>query len=263
MRGLSGKTIIVVAAGTNHGRPSLGGAVCGRLAAEGAHVVAADIDLDAAQLTVDGIHASGGSANAVFVDASNEASIQSLIDGTVATRGALHGVHFNAMDMSPGALGADGEHNICTLPLDVWQRSIDVGLTGFFLTAKYAIPHLVAAGGGGIVCTASDAVYVGEPIRLAYAATKTGMQAVVRHIASAYGQQGVRANAIAPGLVLGDAAVTAMGVDRASKMLRIGRSNRLGQPEDIANAVTFLLSDDGEWINGQTIKIDGGTVLGI
>ena len=263
MRGLTGKTIIVVAAGTNDGRPSLGGAVSSRLACEGAHVVVADVDLAAAQRTVDTVTAAGGAAHAVFVDASDESSIQALIDGTAALRGAIHGVHFNAMDMSPGALGADGQHNICTLPLAVWQRSIDVGLTGFFLTAKYAIPHLVAAGGGGIVCTSSDAVYAGEPIRLAYAAAKTGMQAVVRHIASAYGQQGVRANAVAPGMVLGDAAIDAMGTERSSKLLRMGRSSRLGQPADVANAVAFLLSSDGEWINGQTIKIDGGTVLGI
>ena len=262
MRGLTGKTVVVVAAGSNPQRPSLGSATAQRLAQEGAHVVVSDVDLAAAQLTVNAIAAEGGSANAVHVDATSEASIQMLIDGIVEARGALHGLHFNAMDMGPNALGADGLHDICSLPLEVWNRSIDVGLTGFFLTAKYAIPHLIAAGGGGIVCTASDAVYAGEPIRLAYATAKTGMTAVVRHIASAYGQKGIRANAVAPGMVLPGVALDAMG-DRAGKILRMGRSIRHGQPADIANAVTFLLSDDGAWINGQTIKIDGGTILGI
>jgi NAD(P)-dependent dehydrogenase (short-subunit alcohol dehydrogenase family) len=126
------------------------------------------------------------------------------------------------------------------------------------LAARFAIPRLVERGGGGIVCTTSDAVYLGEPVRVAYAAAKAGMGAVVRHIASRFGADGVRANAVSPGLV---PSALMMEDPRFQQMMRHPRSNRFGQPDDIAAMVTFLLSNDGAWVNGQSICVDGGTVM--
>lgn len=266
MRGLQDKVIVVCAGGTgasdgtSHGA-SIGGVTARRLAAEGAKVVVGDLSRPAADTTVDLITEAGGTAVSVQFDASDEASITALMERAVAEYGGIDGVHFNAMDMSAGTLGVDGEHDLLTLPLDVWQRTIDVGLTGFVLAARHSIPVMLERGGGAIVGTVSGAVYAGEPRRLAYATVKTAMTAVVRHIASAYGTQGIRANAVAPGFVPGPELLAVATEARTAGMLKMGRSTRLGTADDIAATVTFLLSDDGSWINGQVHAVDGGGTM--
>ncbi len=266
MRGLQDKVVVVCAGGTgatdgtSHGA-SIGGATARRLAAEGAKVVVGDLSTPAAEKTVDLIVEAGGTAVAVQFDASDEESIRALMERAVAEYGGIDGVHFNAMDMSAGTLGVDGEHDLLTLPLDVWQRTIDVGLTGFLLAARYSIPVMLERGGGAIVGTVSGAVYAGEPIRLAYATVKTAMTAVVRHISSAYGKQGIRANAVAPGFVPGPELLASATEDRTAGMLKMGRSIRLGTADDIAATVAFLLSDDGSWITGQVHAVDGGGTM--
>ena len=112
-----------------------------------------------------------------------------------------------------------------------------------------------------MIYTSSGAAYVGEPVRLAYAVSKSGINALMRHVASAWGKQGIRSNAIAPGLVMTDNALANMPKDRQDEMLAIGRSVRLGSPADIASTVAMLMSDDGEWINGQVISVDGGITM--
>lgn len=266
MRGLEGKVIVVAAGGTGasdgtSNSASIGGAVSRRLAAEGANVVVGDLSLPAAEQTVELIEQAGGAAIAVQFDAGEDESIKALMDRAVATYGGIDGLHFNAMDMSAGTLGVDGQHDLLSLPLDVWQRTIDVGLTGFLLASRYSIPVMLKRGGGSIVCTISGAAYVGEPLRLAYATTKTGMTAVVRHIASKWGHQGIRANAVAPGMVPGEGLLATMSEEAKARILRMARSDRFGTADDIAAMVTFLLSDDGSWITAQAIAVDGGVTM--
>jgi NAD(P)-dependent dehydrogenase (short-subunit alcohol dehydrogenase family) len=266
MRGLENKVMVVCAGGTGAGHgmgASIGGATARRLAAEGAKVVVADIDQAAAERTVEAIVAQGGTAIAQAWDASDEAHTKALMDRAVAELGGIDGVHFNAMDMSAPVMEADGASDLLDLPIEVWQRSLDVGLTGFLLAARHSIPLMVERGGGSIVCTASLAAYLGEPVRVAYATTKAGMGAVVRHIASRFGKQGIRANSIAPGLVASDALLELFGEEGQRRALKETRSTRLGRPDDIAALVTFLLSDDAAWINGQAVRIDGGTTLAV
>ncbi len=266
MRGLEGKVIVVCAGGTgtNDGpsnRASIGGATAVRLAQEGAHVVVGDLDEAAATRTVERIAQDGGTAVAHPFDAGDEASIQALMRRAVDEFGGIDGVHANAMDMSQQTLGVDGEHDLLTLPLDVWRRTLDVGLTGFMLCARYSIPSMLERGGGSVVATVSGAVYVGEPIRLGYQAAKTGMTAVVRHIASRWGRDGIRANAVAPGMVPGQAKLAEMDDTARSRALRMARSNRMGTADDIAAMVTFLMSDDGSWVTGQILSVDGGSTM--
>ena len=266
MRGWEGKVIVVAAGGTDasdgtsHGA-SIGGATARRLAEKGATVVVGDLNEAAAVRTVDAIEAAGGKAVAHQFDAGEGASIESLMQRAISEFGGIDGLHFNAMDMSAGTLGVDGKHDLLTLPLDVWQRTIDVGLTGFLLAARHAIPSMLERGGGGIVCTVSGAVYVGEPIRVAYATTKTAMTAVVRHIASRWGHEGIRANAVAPGSVPGKEVWDNMPQEGRDRMMRMARSNRIGRADDIASMVTFLLSDDGSWVTGQVLAVDGGVTM--
>lgn len=266
MRGLQDKVIVVAAGGTgatdgtSHGA-SIGGATARRLAQEGAKVVVGDINLPAAERTVELIEAEGGTAVPHEFDAGEDDQIKSLMDRAISEYGGIDGVHYNAMDMSRATLGVDGEHDLLTLPLEAWQRTIDVGLTGMLLAARHSIPSMLERGGGSFVATVSGAVYAGEPIRVAYATTKTGMTAVVRHIASRWGKQGIRANAVAPGMVPGQAMLEGLPEEGKQRMLKMARSNRIGTADDIAAMVTFLLSDDGSWVTAQVISVDGGNTM--
>ena len=140
----------------------------------------------------------------------------------------------------------------------MFDRTIAVNLRGHFLCTRLAIPHLSARGGGAIVYTASAAAYIGEPERPSYAIAKSGITALARHVASRWGKEGIRANAIAPGLIMTPA--VAAGT-MAGHTLASVPSTRLGLPEDIAAAVAFLLSDDAAWINGQVLSVDGGGTM--
>jgi NAD(P)-dependent dehydrogenase (short-subunit alcohol dehydrogenase family) len=111
------------------------------------------------------------------------------------------------------------------------------------------------------VYTSSGAAFVGEAERLSYAVSKAGINALMRHVASRWGRQGIRSNAIAPGLVMTEGAMVHMDEQARAAMLAIGRSTRLGEPGDIAAMVAMLMSDDGEWINGQVISVDGGITM--
>ena len=113
-------------------------------------------------------------------------------------------------------------------------------------------------GSGSVVLTSSDAAVIGEAERPAYAASKAGINSLCRHIASKWGPKGIRCNAISPGFVLTKQLDANMSQDMKDSMLKGVRSQRHGAPRDIAGAVAFLLSDDGEWVNGQTWRVNGG-----
>ena len=261
MRGLEDKVVVVCAGGTgdeNALGASIGGVTAQRLAAEGAKVVVGDVDEAAAARSAERIAAQGGSAVSQHYDAASEDSTRSLMERAVSEFGGIDGVHFNAIDISPLTL-VDGEHDLVTLPLETWHRQLDVGLRGLVLAARHSIPRLLERGGGSIVATTSDAVYLGEPVRVSYATAKAGIGAVLRHIASRWGREGIRANAVSPGLVPSE---TMRNDERFQDLLKTPlRTTRHGKPDDIAAMVAFLLSGDGEWVNGQAICVDGGTVM--
>jgi NAD(P)-dependent dehydrogenase (short-subunit alcohol dehydrogenase family) len=123
------------------------------------------------------------------------------------------------------------------------------------------LPELLKRGGGSLVYTSSASAFMGEPQRLAYAISKNGLHGIVRHVATRWGKQGVRANAVAPGLVMTEPVRAMLTAEQRETVLGITRSTRLGEPRDIAAAVAFLLSDDGEWINGQVMSVDGGVTM--
>jgi NAD(P)-dependent dehydrogenase (short-subunit alcohol dehydrogenase family) len=147
------------------------------------------------------------------------------------------------------------------VPLEIYDRTLAVNLRGHLLCTRHAMPALLARGGGALVYTSSGAAFMGEPSRVAYAMAKSGLHALLRHVASRWGKQGIRANAVAPGLVMTETVRRAMSEEACAQVLAITRSPRLGTPEDIAAAVAFLLSDEAEWINGQVISVDGGVTL--
>jgi NAD(P)-dependent dehydrogenase (short-subunit alcohol dehydrogenase family) len=252
MRGLKGKVAVIAGGGTG-----IGAATALRLAEEGVSVAVGDINLKAAEEVVGKIAAAGGNAIAVHFDVSNDDSVRNLIATAVETYGGIDLMHANAADLSLCMNDTDA----VDLSLEIWDQTMAVNLRGHLLCTRHAIPALLKRGGGAIVYTSSGAAYVGEPVRVAYAVSKSGINALMRHVASRWGKEGIRANAIAPGLIMTENALKNMPKERQDEMLALGRSNRLGFPKDIASAVVMLASDDGDWINGQVISVDGGITM--
>jgi NAD(P)-dependent dehydrogenase (short-subunit alcohol dehydrogenase family) len=120
---------------------------------------------------------------------------------------------------------------------------------------------MVAGGGGAIVNISSLAAFIGEPVRPAYATSKAGINALTRHVASAFGRRNVRCNSVAPGFTQTASASEAFTAERLASMAVHNPSGRLGQALDIANVVAFLLSDEAGWVNGQVLAVDGGTTM--
>jgi NAD(P)-dependent dehydrogenase (short-subunit alcohol dehydrogenase family) len=158
-----------------------------------------------------------------------------------------------------------------TLPADtdvvdvdfgVWDRVMAVSLRGYLAAMKYAIPEMLRGGGGAIVNMSSAAAFLGEPTRPAYATAKAGIGAMTRHVASRWGKDGIRCNAVAPGFTATDAIRSVpQWPELEAAALKRTRGTRVGDPEDIAALVAFLLSSEGSWINGQVVNIDGGAIL--
>ncbi len=252
MRGLKGKVAVIAGGATG-----IGAATADRLAEEGVKVVIGDVNIGTAEKLAEKIRAGGGTATAVAFDVSDDASVKHLVDTAVETYGGIDCMHANAADLSLCLSDSDA----VDLELDIWDRTMAINLRGHLLCTRHAIPALLKRGGGAIVYTSSGAAYVGEPVRVAYAVSKSGINALMRHVASRWGKNGIRSNAIAPGLVMTDNALANMPRERQDEMLALGRSVRLGRPADIASTVAMLMSDDGDWINGQVISVDGGITM--
>jgi len=252
MRGLREKVIVVAGGGSG-----IGAATARRLAEEGASVVVGDIAADAAAAAAARISAQGGRALGVAFDIGDEDSVKNLMAAALETFGGIDGLHANAADL--GVIFQDGD--ALDVSLDVFDRTIAVNLRGHLLCTRHAIPALLKRGGGAIVYTSSASAFIGEPSRVAYGISKSGLNALMRHVASRWGKEGIRANAVAPGLVPTEKTRDSIPRGFIESALRAGRSPRLGEPDDIAALVALLLSEDAAWINGQVISIDGGATL--
>ena len=253
LRGLADRVVVVVGGGTG-----LGAATAARLGADGSRVVLGDINIEAATATVEAIRTAGGVAHPVAFDLSEPASVAALIDTAVATYGGVDALFNVGADMSTIRRDTD----VVDIDLDIWDRVMAVSLRGYVAAMKYAIPQLLARGGGAIVNMSSAAAFQGEPARPAYATAKAGIGALTRHVASRWGKENIRCNAVAPGFTATDTIRSApQWPDLEAAALKRIRGPRVGEPGDVAALVAFLLSEESEWINGQIINIDGGTVL--
>ncbi len=252
MSRFTGKVAIVTGGGSGIGR-----ATVLLLAAEGAAVTVADIAPDAARAVVDKIEALGGSARVQVVDVADASAVEAMVTDTVQAFGGLDVLHNNAAALDQNRVDQD----VVTMDLATWERVMAVNLRGPMLGCRFAIPAMLERGKGAIVNTASAAAYYGSESLAAYGTSKAGVVALTRYVATAYGDRGIRCNAVAPGVVVDRKAQDALGGPMGDRLRRYSTSHligRLGYPEEIARAVAFLASEDAEFVTGETLRVDGG-----
>jgi NAD(P)-dependent dehydrogenase (short-subunit alcohol dehydrogenase family) len=230
--GLEGKVAVVTGAAGG-----IGGAVVETLRAQGARVAAADLQPPALECE-----------RAVAMDVRDEASVDAAFSEVERELGPVQVLVLNA-----GVFVIE-EFESTSLPS--WQRTIDVNLTGAFLCAQRALPAMRNAGWGRVVAMGSSAGKTGgSKAMAAYAASKAGIMALAKSIASEYAAAGITANALAPSLI--DTPMLAGIADLASR-IPVGR---LGRPQDVADLVTFLASDHAGYITGEVVDINGGFLI--
>ena len=250
MRGLSGKVGIVAGGGRG-----IGAATARRLADEGAYVVIGDLMGDWAREVADDIASKGGRAVGVDLDGTSADSQAAIVAKAVEAFGGLDFYHSNL------AGGTGGDIDALNCPVEVLEKSFAINTKSHFLATQAALPNIIERGGGAMIYTSSGAASGGAPWQVAYPMTKNAIHALARHVASKYGKQGIRANVICPGLVLTEAVKQHLSDEYVERGLKAIPHMRLGQPEDIAAAVTFLASEDGAWVNGQVWHVNGGAQM--
>jgi NAD(P)-dependent dehydrogenase (short-subunit alcohol dehydrogenase family) len=246
---LDDETAYITGAGSGLGR-----AAAERFAAEGATVVASDIDHEAARATADHIEDDGGRAAAHELDVRDAAAFADAIDATVEEFG---------LDILLNNAGID--HDLAdteAIDIETRDRVIDINVKGVWNGCRAAIPHLKAQASGAIVNTASLAGVIGSPGMSAYSLSKGAVVNYTRAIAAELGAHGVRANAVCPGVTetpmpKGERSDEEWA-ELASQMAEQYPLGRLGRPEDIANAMLYLASDEAAWVTGQALVVDGG-----
>lgn len=247
---LQDKVAIVTGAGSGIGRAS-----ALKMAQLGAAVTVADINLERATAVAREITEQGGQAIAYQVDVAEESRMRGMVQATVEHFGSLDVLHNNAADVRPETYGRD--LRVTDMDTALWDSFMAINLRSVMLGCKWAIPEMLKRGGGSIVNTSSLAASGGQDTTVAYGVSKAGVNTLTQYVATQYGKQGIRCNAIAPGYTL-----TPAGRAAPRAFLEVYEKNTLtpylGEPEDLANVAAFLASDQSRYITGQIIAVDGG-----
>lgn len=243
---MDGKVAIITG-----GAGGIGFATGQLMAARGAHVVLADIAVERAKE----LAAMLPDAIGLPLDLGDEASIEALIDASVAHFGRLDVLHNNAALLGPEIAQNDGD--VEHMATDLWDRTHRVNVRGTMIACRAALPHLRATR-GNIVNTVSNLALQGHMIQAAYSSSKAAIIQMTRAIAASHGPAGVRCNAVAPGMTMTPALREAFPPTLRKAVEDETLRDQLGDPEDIAEAVAFLASDAARNITGQVLVADGG-----
>jgi NAD(P)-dependent dehydrogenase (short-subunit alcohol dehydrogenase family) len=242
------RSVLVTGAGSG-----IGQATAQRLAEEGAALTISDVNAEGLEQTAEACRAAGATVQAVRSDVSDEASVIDLVSGAVAEHGRL--------DVLVNVAGILQFKDFRLTTLEDFERIIGVNLTGTFLTCREAMPHLLESS-GNLVNITSTAALAGHPWTSSYSASKGGVLALTLTLAVEFGKQGVRCNAVAPGSIntpIQNAFELPEGAD-AKLLRRIMPLDQMRGPECVAGVVAFLGSDDAAHVNGEVVRVDGGTL---
>ncbi|HEY2745924.1 MAG TPA: 3-oxoacyl-[acyl-carrier-protein] reductase [Polyangia bacterium] len=245
MARLSGKVALITG-----GARGIGRATAQAFAAEGARVIVADVDADAAEATA---RALGGGAIGLQLDVADPQSVKSVV-ATALSRA-------ERIDILVNNAGITRDASLMKTSDEAWDAVIAVNLSGTFYMTREVAPHMVARGSGAIVNASSVVGIYGNFGQSNYVATKAGVIGMTRVWARELGRKGVRVNAIAPGFIATDMTAK-MPEDVLEGMKKKTPLGRFGAPEDVARAYVFLASDEASFINGQVLGVDGGLVAG-
>jgi NAD(P)-dependent dehydrogenase (short-subunit alcohol dehydrogenase family) len=244
---LDGKVCVITGAGGGMGRDATM-----LFTEEGAKVCAADVNLDAAKETAAQCN---GHAFAHQVDVADEASVQAMMDETVAQYGGID-VLYNNAGISP-----DDDASVLDTSVEAWDRVQAVNTRGVFLCCKHGIPHLLERGGGSVINVASFVAIVGAATsQISYSASKGAVLSMSRELAVQFARENVRVNALCPGPVETPLLLNIFGDDPAALERRRAHwpTGRLAKPREIVNGALFLASDESSYVTGSTFLVDGG-----
>ncbi len=238
------------------GASGIGRSIASLLVEGGARVVIADVDETRAKDTANEL---GGDVLPLAVDVSDEASVESMVKATVERFGQLD-YAFNNAGIS------DQPAPLVDFDLDKWDRMIAVNLTGVFLCLKHEVRQILSQEPvderrGAICNTSSGAGIIPAPGQPHYTAAKHGVLGLTKLVAQEYGGQGVRCNAICPGITDTPMAAANLPEDLLQAVLKTMPGGKLGRPDDVAAAAIWLCSTDARWVNGQGLVVDGGGVV--
>ncbi len=243
---LDGQVAVVTGAGAGIGR-----AIAETFAAAGAAVMVSDLKAETAQNVVSEIKANGGKAAALACDVTNEDDLAALVAGTVEAFGKLTTLVANAGGGGPKPFD---------MPMEDFRRAYELNVFSLFRLAQLAAPEMEKAGGGSILAITSMSAENKNKRMASYGSSKAAASHLVRNIAFDLGPRNIRVNAIAPGATRTDALKSVLNDDIEKRMLAHTPINRLGEPDDMANAALFLCSPAASWISGQILTVSGGGV---
>lgn len=240
------------------GAQGIGGATARKLAAEGAKVLIADIDEATMMENAARMRAAGGTVETIVADVSDSAQSKRMVDAAIGHWGALHLLVNNAY-----AGGRELHGSAVEVPEERWNQGLAILMTAIFLGVKHAVPMMERSGGGAIVNLSSVHGMLMAPRKLVYEAGKAAVIGMTRQMAIDFGPRGIRVNAICPGHIVTERIAPQWKAhpDGWRYFARQYPVRRTGVPEDIANAIAFLCSEEASFITGQALTVDGGLTL--
>lgn len=248
---LKGKNVVLIGAATG-----IGNRAARMISQAGAHVVVGDIDVAGVDALVEEVRTQGGEIASFPVDLGSEDSIKTFMASAKRQFGTIDGLYLNGAAVDKDSLARDTD--IVTIDMKHWDKIMNVNLRGYVLSVRHAIPIMLENGGGSIICTSSELSFMATGCKTipGYCMSKAGVNVLICHVASQFGRHGIRCNGVAPGYI--DVGRDSASREKFDKLICVPR---LGIPDDVAQAVIHLLSDDAGYIQGQMISVNGGSLF--
>jgi NAD(P)-dependent dehydrogenase (short-subunit alcohol dehydrogenase family) len=246
--GMNGRVALITG-----GAGAIGSATARRLGQDGARVIIGDLAASNMRDVASGLRDEGLDVVAQELDLEQESSIRAAFDAIARSHGRL-----DILDNNAALKGLKEDRRVAEMPVELWDRMMAVNARGTMLMCKYAVPMMIAAGGGSIINISSGTSVAGDEYATAYAVSKGAINTLTYYVAAQYGRQNVRCNALLVGSVVTPAMQRVLPEAMRDVLCSHKLVGRLGQPNDIAEVVAFLASDRSAWITGQLWSIDGG-----